>query len=839
MEETFLTQVVDELKVSLQQVQATVKLLEEGATVPFIARYRKEVTGELDEVQITAIRDRLAALKALAERRKAIIDSLTERKLLTDALGKQIEQAQSLSKLEDIYQPYRPKRRTRAMIAIEKGLGPLADWLVENQTNAAADALAEAAKYIVKPASASSPATDAAAGIAAPVGSAAAAGSAALPSAEAVAAADAIDKTVASAEDALKGARDVLAERFSDDTDTRTEMRALYENEGLLKSEVLIGKEEEGAKYRDYFKFDEPVSKIPSHRLLAIRRGSTEGFLFFRILVEEETALSILRRRFLKAKADPANLAAPATQIDLAIADGFKRLLAPSMETDVRMTSKKKADETAIDVFAENLRELLLASPLGQKRMLAIDPGFRTGCKVVCLDAQGALVFDTVIYPEMGSGKAQQAKEVLLGLCQRFEIEAIAIGNGTASRETDAFVRSLGLPASIVIVMVNESGASIYSASEVAREEFPDKDITVRGAVSIGRRLMDPLAELVKLDPKSIGVGQYQHDVDQFRLKQRLDDVVVSCVNAVGVEVNTASSKLLQYVSGLNSRLADNVVRFRSENGAFKSRSQIQKVSGMGPKTFEQCAGFLRIRGGEHPLDTSAVHPERYALVEQMAKDLGCELSELLTNAALRRKIDLTKYVSEGVGLPTLQDILAELDKPGRDPRAQFETFQFAEGVNAIEDLKEGQRLPGIVTNVAAFGAFVDIGVHQDGLVHVSQLSDNFVRDPAEVVKVHQKVMVRVLEVDVPRKRISLTMKTQDKNERRAPGGSQGGDNRGSRDDRGNRGGFGGGQGGSRGNGGGGFGGNRGNGGSGGGRGDNRGGGRSSGGFGSSLGDLF
>lgn len=860
MEDTpFLTQVVAELNVSLPQVQATVKLLEEGATIPFIARYRKEVTGELDEVQIAAIRDRLAALKALAERRKAILDSLTERKLLTDALGKQIASAESLAKLEDIYQPYRPKRRTRAMIAIEKGLAPLADWLLENQQVAGADALAEAAKYIVKPAadavtaantagatsaaqlttpeSAASTqiAEDSAAAAANSAGSATAATPAAattpvasaLPDAAAIAAADAIDKTVACVEDALKGARDILAERFSDDTDIRTQMRALFETQGLLKSEVLIGKEEEGAKYRDYFKFEEAVAQIPSHRLLAIRRGSTEGFLFFRILVDEETALAILRRRFLEADADAANSALPATQVDLAIADGYKRLLAPSMETDIRMTSKKKADETAITVFADNLRELLLASPLGEKRVLAIDPGFRTGCKTVVLDAQGMLQFDTVIFPEMGAGKAEQAKDIVLGLCQRFEIEAIAIGNGTASRETDAFIRSLGLPASIAIVMVNESGASIYSASEVAREEFPDKDVTVRGAVSIGRRLMDPLAELVKLDPKSIGVGQYQHDVDQLRLKNRLDDVVVSCVNAVGVEVNTASSKLLQYVSGLNARLADNVVKHRTQSGAFKSRKELLKVSGMGPKTFEQCAGFLRIRGGEHPLDTSSVHPERYALVEQMAKDLGCDLPELLANQTLRRKIDLNKYVSESVGLPTLQDILAELDKPGRDPRAEFEVFQFTEGVNTIEDLKEGQRLPGIVTNVAAFGAFVDVGVHQDGLVHISQLSDNFVRDPAEVVKVHQKVQVRVLEVDVARKRIALSMKTQDKNERRAPAGHGG-----RRDDN-KRGGFGGNSSGQRG----GFGG--GNRGSGGGRSDNRSGGRSGGNFGSSLGDLF
>lgn len=714
MNEQHIIQISAELKITPAQVSATAKLFSEGATVPFIARYRKEATGQLDEVQITSIRDRMAELKALQERRQAIIKSLDERNLLTDSLKSAVENADSLARLEDVYQPYRPKRRTRAMIAQEKGLTPLADFLFENQD---ADFAEEAQKFIVE--------------------------------------SDDKDKAVPSEEEALKGARDILAERFSDDTEMRVQMRALFEKEAVLKSSVVYGKEEEGVKYKDYYDFSERVATIPSHRLLAIRRGASEEFLFFRITVDEEQAIEMMKSRFLRGKGPASH------QVSMAIEDSYKRLLSSAMETDARLNSKKKADEAAIKVFMDNLRELLLASPLGQKRVLAIDPGFRTGCKVVCLGAQGELLHDTVIYPGMGGHKDEQARHTVLELCQQFDMQAIAIGNGTASRETEAFIRTCGLPKSIPVVMVNESGASIYSASEIAREEFPDKDVTVRGAVSIGRRLMDPLAELVKLDPKSIGVGQYQHDVDQYKLKDSLDDVVISCVNGVGVEVNTASKELLKYVSGLNSNLAENIVRTRTTTGPFHSRKELLKVSGMGPKTFEQCAGFLRIRDGEHPLDSSAVHPERYPLVERMAEDLQCTVKELLISSDKRNRINLENYVSEEVGLPTLIDIQQELAKPGRDPREQFEAFSFTEGIHSIDDLKPGLRLPGIVTNVAAFGAFVDIGVHQDGLVHISELSDNFVKNPAEVVKVQQRVQVTVLEVDIPRKRISLSMKTQ------------------------------------------------------------------------------
>ncbi|MFA5256960.1 MAG: Tex family protein [Opitutales bacterium] len=714
MNENYLIRISGELNAGISQIVATAKLLEEKATVPFIARYRKEATGGLDEVAIAAVRDRLAQMQAFDERRESIVASLKERNLLTGALAAQIDAAESLSKLEDIYQPFRPKRRTRAMIAQERGLTPLADYIFANQDAACQ---AEAAKFVVTAAEE--------------------------------------EKCVEDADEALKGARDILAERFSDDTDMRVQMRALFEKQAVLKSRVLSGKEEEGAKYRDYFDFGESLAGMPSHRLLAVRRGANEGFLSFRISVEDEDALPLMKRRFLTGRGECA------AQVDMAVEDAFKRLLSPAMETDIRLSSKTKADETAIRVFCDNMRELLLASPMGQKRVMAIDPGFRTGCKVVCLSAQGALLHDMVIYPGMGAGKDAEASRTVLAMCKHFEIEAIAIGNGTAGRETEAFVRAAGLPANIAVVMVNESGASIYSASEIAREEFPDKDITVRGAVSIGRRLMDPLAELVKLDPKSIGVGQYQHDVDQNRLKDGLDDVVVSCVNGVGVELNTASRELLKYVSGLNSRLAGNIVAHRTANGPFSSRRQLLKVTGMGPKTFEQCAGFLRIRGGIHPLDASAVHPERYELVETMAKDAGCGVADLLSSDECRKRVRLEKYVSGDVGLPTLQDIQQELAKPGRDPRERFEAFSFAEGVNSLDDLKEGLSLPGIVTNVAAFGAFVDIGVHQDGLVHISELSDSFVKDPAQVVHVQQRVRVTVLEVDKARGRISLSMKTR------------------------------------------------------------------------------
>ena len=562
------------------------------------------------------------------------------------------------------------------------------------------------------------------------------------------------EKGVADVNAALAGARDILAERVSDDANARAKLRELFWAEGVVKSKVLTDKQEAGAKFKDYFDWSEPVAKIPSHRLLAIRRGETEGFLMLRINPPEDSALLVLEPMFVTGRGPAAE------QVRLAVQDSYKRLLGSAIEVELRMETKKRADVEAIRVFAENLRELLLASALGRKNVLAIDPGFRTGCKVVCLDRQGKLLHHDVVYPTASSvAEMREAADALLSMIRKYEIEAIAIGNGTAGRETEAFVKQLKLPASIPVVMVNESGASIYSASEVAREEFPTHDVTVRGSVSIGRRLMDPLAELVKLDPKSIGVGQYQHDVEQGALKRSLDDVVISCVNGVGVELNTASKQLLAYVSGLGPSLAASIVTHRNEHGPFKSRAELKTVARLGPKAFEQAAGFLRIRDGQHPLDASAVHPERYELVDAMAKDLNCSVSDLLRDAGLRQKIKLDKYVTETVGLPTLNDILSELAKPGRDPRQKFEVFSFQSGVEKMEDLKPGMKLPGIVTNVTAFGAFVDIGVHQDGLVHVSQLSDKFIKDPSEVVKVSQKVMVTVTEVDLPRKRIALSMK--------------------------------------------------------------------------------
>jgi uncharacterized protein len=710
MLEKYLARISQELQIQPRQVAATALLLEEGATVPFIARYRKERTGELDEVKITAVRDRLEQLTALDQRRESILTSLRERELLTDELAGRLEKAETLSALEDLYLPYRPKKRTRATVAKERGLEPLADLLWAQDP--ALDPVAEATAF-VNP-----------------------------------------EKEVPDADAALAGARDILAERISDTAEARADLRKLYQEKGQLRSKVLSGKETEAAKFQDYFDWTEPVATAPSHRVLAVRRGETEGFLLVRVAPPEEDALRLLEARFVTGRGPAAE------QVRLAVQDSYKRLLGFAMEGETRVWMKKRADEEAIRVFAENLRELLLASPLGQKRVLAIDPGFRTGCKLALLDAQGQLLSHDVIYPEKSARERAEAGEVIRGAVQRFGMEAIAIGNGTASRETEAFVRSLNLPASVAVVMVSESGASIYSASEVAREEFPNHDVTVRGAVSIGRRLMDPLAELVKIDPKSIGVGQYQHDVDQSALKRSLDDTVISCVNSVGVEVNTASKHLLSYVSGLNARVAAALVEYRNANGPFRSREDFRKVPGLGPKAFEQAAGFLRIRDGQHPLDASAVHPERYALVETMARDVGCTVPDLLRNSTLRKKIRLDQYVSAEVGLPTLQDILAELAKPGRDPREKFEVFSFDHNVQKVEDLKPGQKLPGIVTNVAAFGAFVDVGVHQDGLVHISQLSDEFVKNPADVVKVGQRVQVTVLEVDLPRKRISLSLKT-------------------------------------------------------------------------------
>ncbi|HEY9154899.1 MAG TPA: Tex family protein [Opitutaceae bacterium] len=728
--------ITQELNLKVHQVAATAQLLKEGATVPFIARYRKEVTGELDEVAVTAIRDRLEQLAALDERRVAIVASLKERNLLTDELGKKLAAADTLAVLEDIYLPFRPKKRTRATIAKEKGVEPLAELLW-----------------------AQDPATDVAAAAAAYVGH----------EYKADDGKNQVSK-IASADEALAGARDILAERVSDDAGARAKLRTVYQQNATVASKVIAGKEAEGAKFKDYFDWSEPLGKAPSHRVLAMRRGEKELFLMMRVTVDEKAALAELEPLFVKGPAQTSPLPKTASDhVRLAVQDAFRRLLAPAMETEMRLESKKRADETAIKVFAENLRELLLASPLGQKNMLAIDPGFRTGCKVVILDRQGKLLHNDVVYPDQGASKTAEAKEKLSGFIKFFQIEAVAIGNGTAGRETELFVRSLELPAGLPVVMVNESGASIYSASEVAREEFPDHDLTVRGAVSIGRRLMDPLAELVKLDPKSIGVGQYQHDVDQNALKRALDDTVISSVNGVGVELNTASKQLLSYVSGLNASIAANIVSRRNEKGPFKSRAELLEIPRLGPKAYEQAAGFLRVRGGEHPLDASAVHPESYPVVEKMAADLGVTVADLLRDATLRKKIKLENYVTEKVGLPTLNDILAELAKPGRDPRQKFEAFSFAEGVNKPEDLRPGMKLPGIVTNVTAFGAFVDIGVHQDGLVHVSQLADTFVKDPAEVVKVSQRVNVTVTEVDLARKRIALSMRSRPEIGGRAP----------------------------------------------------------------------
>ncbi len=708
MNETHILKIAGELKLPPRQILATAKLFAEGATVPFIARYRKEVTGSLDEVAITSIRERLVSLAELDQRRDSILKSLAERNLLSDELKQAVTQADSVTQLEDIYQPFRPKRRTRAMIAKEQGLEPLADLMFQQQPTF--DPPAEAAKYV-------SP-----------------------------------EKGVTDVATALAGARDILAERVSDDASARAKLRALFWQEAVVKSKVMSDKQEAGAKFKDYFDWSEPVGKIPSHRLLAIRRGESEGFLMMRIAVEENSALALLEPLFVTGRS------AAADQVRLAVQDSYKRLLGSAIEVELRLETKKRADAEAIRVFAENLRELLLVSPLGNKNVLAIDPGFRTGCKVVCLDRQGKLLHNDVIYPTASStAEIREAAEALVSLVKKYQIEAIAIGNGTAGRETETFVKLLKL--AIPIVMVNESGASIYSASEAAREEFPNHDLTVRGAVSIGRRLMDPLVELVKLDPKSIGVGQYQHDVDQAALKHSLDDVVISCVNGVGVELNTASKQLLAYVSGLGPALAANIVSYRNENGPFKSRAELKKVPRLGEKAFEQAAGFLRIRAGGQVLDASAVHPERYELVDRMAKDLNCSVHDLTRDAALRQKIQLPKYVTETVGLPTLTDILGELAKPGRDPRQKFEVFSFQAGVEKMEDLKPGMKLPGIVTNVTAFGAFVDIGVHQDGLIHVSQLSDRFVKDPSEVVKVSQRVTVTVTEVDLPRKRIALSMK--------------------------------------------------------------------------------
>ncbi len=701
--------VASECALEPRQVRAVARLLEEGATVPFIARYRKEATGSLDEVVITRIRDRMAAMEALDQRRAAILKSLTERDLLTEELREKIEAARTLAVLEDLYLPFRPKRRTRAAVAREKGLEPLAERIFAQEDF---------------------PVEDFARGF--------------------------VDegKGVVSVEEALSGARDIIAEKVNEDPEVRAGLRDLFERKGRLVSRVMPGKEEEGKKYRDYFDWEEPLAEAPSHRVLAMRRGEAEKVLLVRIQPPEEEALGILEGRFLKADNQAA------AQVRASLQEAWKRLLFPSLETEIRRASKERADAEAIRVFAENLRQLLLEPPLGRKNVLAVDPGFRTGCKVVCLDRQGGLLHHDVIHPHTGEGGRREAARIVVDLCGRFSIEAVAVGNGTAGRETEAFLRELDLPGDPPVLMVNESGASVYSASEAAREEFPDHDVTVRGAVSIGRRLQDPLAELVKIDPKSIGVGQYQHDVNQALLKQGLDDVVVSCVNAVGVEVNTASRQLLAYVSGLGPGLARAIVTYRNEHGPFRSREDLKRVPRLGPRAFEQCAGFLRIRDGENPLDATAVHPESYPVVEAMARDLGCGVRDLLREPTLRERIRLEDYLTEAIGMPTLRDILAELARPGRDPRDSFEAFRFADGVTGIEDLEVGMRLPGKVTNLTRFGAFVDIGVHQDGLVHVSEMADRFVRDPSEVVRLGQAVTVTVLGVEKDRGRISLSLRS-------------------------------------------------------------------------------
>jgi len=707
---TFISRIAEEQNINDNQVQAVASLLAEGSTIPFIARYRKEATGSLDEVVVAAVRDRLNQLMELKKRGEAILKSLETHGHLTDELQERVLAAESMAVIEDIYLPYKPKRRTRAVMAKEKGLEPLALMIFEQK---GANPVKEAESFVDT------------------------------------------EKGVECVEDALAGARDIIAEIINENDKARAGLRNLFFAKALITSRVASGMEEKGAKFRDYFEWEEPVARVPSHRMLAMRRGESEDFLNIDILPDEEEATAILENLFVEGKGDDS------AQVILSLKDCYKRLLSHSMETETRLNSKEKADTEAIKIFANNLRQLLLAPPLGAKSVMGLDPGFRTGCKLVCLDQQGKLLHYDTVYPHMSEKKALEEIKKIKFLCEKFEIEVIAVGNGTAGRETEAFVKTVPFSKPVQIIMVNESGASIYSASEVAREEFPDHDLTVRGSVSIGRRLMDPLAELVKIDPKSIGVGQYQHDVDQRALKQTLDDVVMSCVNGVGVDLNRTSTQLLTYVSGLNSNIAKNIVAYREENGPFMSKKQLKKVSRLGPRAFEQSAGFLRIVDGENPLDASAVHPESYHIVDAMAKDLGATVVDILKKPDIRAQIDISKYVTESVGIPTLNDILDELAKPGRDPREKFEAFAFADGIEKIEDLRPGMKIPGVVTNITAFGAFVDIGVHQDGLVHISQMADRFIKNPADIVKVQQKVKVTVLEVDLARNRISLSMKSQ------------------------------------------------------------------------------
>jgi len=709
VKEGHIIKISEELDLTCNQVRSVCSLLEEDATIPFIARYRKEATGSLDEVAVTSIRERLHQLKELDSRRETILKSLDDHGHLTAELREKVIEAETLSVLEDIYLPYRPKRRTKATIAKEKGLEPLALLIFEQK---GMDPRAEAVAFVDP------------------------------------------EKGVESIDQALAGAQDIIAEIINEDQDARARLRDLFASKGMLCSKIIPTMEEAGSKYRDYFDWKERAADAPSHRILAMRRGEKEGILSLSIVPDEDQAIEILESLFVHGDKDDSH------QVKAAIRDSYKRLLSGSMETEIRIATKEKAEAKAIQVFAENLRQVLLASPLGPKRILAIDPGFRTGCKVVCLDRQGNLLQHDTVYLHMSETKEIEAAGIIKNLCETYEIEAIAIGNGTAGRETETSIKKLPFLRGVQIFMVNESGASIYSASESAREEFPDLDLTFRGAVSIGRRLVDPLSELVKIDPKSIGVGQYQHDVDQAALKAALDDVVVSCVNMVGVDINSASVQLLTYVSGFGPQLAKNIVAYRNENGPFRSRKELKKIPRLGPKAFEQSAGFLRINNGDNPLDGSAVHPESYHIVEQMAADLDCTVADLMKKSELRETIDVLTYVTHAVGLPTLQDIIEELAKPGRDPRKGIEAFAFESGIEKIEDVKAGMKLPGIVTNVTAFGAFVDIGVHQDGLVHISELSDTYVKDPAAVVKVNQKVSVTVIDVDLARNRISLSMKT-------------------------------------------------------------------------------
>lgn len=707
--EQFSKMIAAAMKLQEHRVENTLKLLQGGATIPFISRYRKEATGGMDEVQISEINDRYEKLCELAKRKETIISTIEEQGKMTAELKNRIDNCWDSTELEDIYLPFKPKRKTRAEAARQKGLEPLAIILMMQREN---NLMAKAAQFV--------------------------------------------KGEVKDEEDALKGARDIIAEQINEDERARNQIRNIFTRQAIITAKVIKGKEkeEDAAKYRDYFDFSEPLRRCTSHRLLAIRRGEAEGILKVTISPEEDDeCTNRLERQFVRGNGECS------AQVAEAVKDAYKRLLKPAIETEFSAISKEKADEEAIRVFAENLRQLLLAPPLGQKRVMGIDPGFRTGCKVVCLDAQGTLLHNEAIYPHPPKSEEALAARKIVKLVEQYKIEAIAIGNGTASRETERFVTSQRYDREVQVFVVSEDGASIYSASKTAREEFPDYDVTVRGAVSIGRRLMDPLAELVKIDAKSIGVGQYQHDVDQTKLKESLDRTVESCVNLVGVNLNTASKHLLTYVSGLGPSLAQNIVDYRTENGPFASRKELLKVPRMGAKAFEQCAGFLRIPGADNPLDNSAVHPESYAIVEKMAKDMKCTVADLIKDKELRAKIDIKKYVTDTVGLPTLNDIMKELDKPGRDPRQQIQVFEFDKDVKTLDDLREGMELPGIVTNITNFGCFVDIGIKENGLVHISQLADKFVSDPTTVVSIHQHVRVKVMGIDHERKRVQLTMK--------------------------------------------------------------------------------